>query len=63
MTLEPKRGQFCKYCGYKKQPDTTIIGYDEETGLPVRPFINELVCVSKECSGKPPRRRWDGSWV
>ena len=47
---------FCKRCGTKLVPDQFIIGYDEYTGKPIRPFVNRDTCTNQGC--KTNQRGW-----
>ena len=38
---------YCKKCGNRLVPDTTITEYDEFTGMPIRPFLNNLACPDR----------------
>lgn len=51
---------FCKYCGEKLEPNKAIAGYDEYTGKPVQPFLNQMICTNRFCDGKFPNNGYGG---
>lgn len=40
---------YCGTCGHKLEPDESIMGYDEQTGKPIKPFMTQLRCPNKYC--------------
>ena len=46
---------YCKVCGKKLVPNTTISGYNEFTGEPIKPWLWNMVCPDRWCGV-------DGSW-
>ncbi len=40
---------YCKECGAKLVPNTHNNGYDPQTGKPILPWLDELVCPNVYC--------------
>lgn len=49
---------YCKYCGSQLEPDDRIIGYDEQTGKAIRPFLDTKVCPTPCLKSRLASQSW-----